>query len=61
VPGGIAVVVKEYVPFPSGSWSHERRQLGSQSPGQPSSDWKLPGAIAIVVLRFDVTQWLLWS
>jgi hypothetical protein len=35
------------MPSPSGSSSHERRQLGSQSVGQPSSDWKLPGATAM--------------
>ena len=60
-PGGIAVVVNVYVPSPSGSSSHERRQLGSQSPEQPSSDWKLPGATAITELWLSVTQCVLWS
>ena len=34
---------------------------GSQSLGQPSSDWKLPGATAITELLLSVTQWRLWS
>ncbi len=46
------------MPSPSGSWSHERRQSGCQSPGQPSSDWKLPGATAMVELTLSVIQWV---
>ena len=49
------------MPSPSGSSSHERRQSGIQSPGQPSSDWKLPGATAITELLLSVAQWVLWS
>ena len=44
------------MPSPSGSCSQERRQSGCQSPGQPSSLWKLPGATAITLLRLSATQ-----
>jgi hypothetical protein len=50
-----------YVPSPSGSFSHERRHDGSQSPAQPSSLWKLPGATAITALRLLVIQCVPWS
>ena len=40
---------------PVDAFSHERRHEGSQSVGQPSSLWKLPGATAITV-EASVTQ-----
>ena len=43
------------------SWSHERRQSGAQSPGQPISLWKLPAAVAMDALRLLVTQWVVPS
>ncbi len=49
------------MPSSSGSWSQERRQSGAQSPGQPSSLWKLPGTVAITALWLLVTQWVRWS
>jgi len=56
VPAGSAVVSNVSMPSPSGSWSQDRRHPGSQSAGQPSSDWKLPGAIAMTLLMLSVTQ-----
>jgi hypothetical protein len=57
----MAVVESVKTPSPSGSSSQDRRQAGSQSPLHPSSDWKLPGAIAMTELTSSVIQCVLWS
>ncbi len=36
-------------------------QSGAQSPGQPSSLWKLPGAVTIGPSASLVTQCVAWS
>jgi hypothetical protein len=55
------VVENIETPSPSASWSHDRRQPGSQSVAHPSSLWKLPGTVAITEFSSSVTQCVSWS
>ena len=57
----MAVVSKRVDAVAVGVLQPRAQAAGSQSPEQPSSDWKLPGATAITELLLSVTQCVLWS
>jgi hypothetical protein len=43
------------------SLSQEVRQSGAQSAAQPSSDWKEPAAVTILLLMSSAIQWVTGS